>query len=159
MAIMHMIHGFVGVGKTTFAKELEQKTGAKRFTPDEHMIEVYGHNPPAEKFAEYQKKIKDEIWQEVRQAVNSGGDVILDFGFWTLEERNQVRDFAAEVGADIQLYELQCSEETSVQRTLERTAELPDGAFFIDQNAIEEFKERFEPIDHEVETSISVSTD
>lgn len=38
MPTVHMIHGFVGVGKTTFAKKLQQEVNAVRFSPDEWMI-------------------------------------------------------------------------------------------------------------------------
>jgi len=36
--IVYVICGFIGAGKTTFAKKLEEKTGAVRITKDEWSI-------------------------------------------------------------------------------------------------------------------------
>ena len=49
---LHLIHGFVGAGKTTFAKKLEHFLPAVRFTHDEWMSKLYGENPPLEHFNE-----------------------------------------------------------------------------------------------------------
>ena len=43
--IMYVICGFIGAGKTTFAKKLEEKTGAVRITKDEWLIKLFGHDP------------------------------------------------------------------------------------------------------------------
>ncbi len=34
-ATAHLLHGFTGAGKTTFARQLEAETGAVRFCQDE----------------------------------------------------------------------------------------------------------------------------
>ena len=52
MATLHLLHGPVGSGKTTFARQLERKIRAVRFTPDEWMIRLYGDRPPVETFQE-----------------------------------------------------------------------------------------------------------
>ncbi|MCY7392641.1 MAG: ATP-binding protein, partial [Leptolyngbyaceae cyanobacterium CAN_BIN12] len=35
MTTLHLLHGFTGAGKTTFAKQLALEISAIRFTPDE----------------------------------------------------------------------------------------------------------------------------
>ena len=45
MATAHLIHGFLGAGKTTFARELEQNIPAIRFSHDEWMTRLYGDDP------------------------------------------------------------------------------------------------------------------
>ena len=51
MAVAHLIHGFLGVGKTTYARRLERERSAVRFTHDEWMARLYGVDSPAELFA------------------------------------------------------------------------------------------------------------
>jgi len=51
--LAHIIIGFIGSGKTTFAKKLEEETGAIRFTKDEWMVRVFGNTPPKDTFEEY----------------------------------------------------------------------------------------------------------
>jgi predicted kinase len=41
--IAHIICGFIGSGKTTFARKLEKETGAIRITKDEWIIKIFGN--------------------------------------------------------------------------------------------------------------------
>jgi predicted kinase len=49
--VAHIIIGFIGSGKTTFARKLEKETGAVRFTKDEWMVRVFGNIPKSNQFA------------------------------------------------------------------------------------------------------------
>jgi tRNA uridine 5-carbamoylmethylation protein Kti12 len=42
MATAHLIHGFLGAGKTTFARQLERELRAIRFSQDEWMANLNG---------------------------------------------------------------------------------------------------------------------
>jgi predicted kinase len=46
MATAHLIHGYLGAGKTTFARRLEEELPAIRFSHDEWMTNLYGDDPP-----------------------------------------------------------------------------------------------------------------
>lgn len=153
-----MIHGFVGVGKTTFAKKLEQDTNAIRFSPDEWMVDLFGQNPSAERFQEYFEKIEKVIWKIVRRCISVGADVILDFGFWTQAERDHCRDFARQAGAEVVIYSLHCPENVLRTRVAKRTSEMPEGALVINDHAINLFKKRFEPVDPGAEESFVIQT-
>ena len=41
--IAYIISGFIGAGKTTFARKLEKETGAIRITKDEWVIKNFGN--------------------------------------------------------------------------------------------------------------------
>ncbi len=154
---LYLIHGFVGVGKTTFSKSLERETGAKRFTHDEWMIERHGDNPQGDFDALYAEVEKD-IWALAEAALKNGRDVILDFGFWKRAERDTYKKRGADLGATVTLYNLICADETSRARTLKRTAAKEDGALFIDENALDEFRARFEPVASD-EHAVTIQTD
>lgn len=153
-----MIHGFVGVGKTTFAKKLERETNAIRFTPDEWMVDLFGQNPSGERFQEFFEKIERVIWKIVKRSVSAGADVILDFGFWTRAVRDQCRGFAQQAGAEVTMYSLHCSENVLRARVAKRTSELPEGALFINDHAIDLLKKRFDPVDPETEPCFVIET-
>jgi predicted kinase len=146
MATLHLLHGFTGAGKTTFARKLECELSALRFTPDEWIVRLYGNNPPEEYFSEYLERVTNLIWELTIQLLRSDRDVILDFGFWSRSSRDEAHSKARSVGARVKLYSLSCAEETMRQRVLKRSADLPAGALLIDENAIQLFKERFEPL-------------
>jgi predicted kinase len=81
MATVHMIHGFLRSGKSTFARRLAADLAAERFCPDERMVELHGIDPPENQFAGFLKKIYETINQEWAERVAQNHDVILDFGF------------------------------------------------------------------------------
>jgi predicted kinase len=52
-AYCSLIHGYLGAGKTTFARQLERTIPAIRLSHDEWMVRLYGDNPPIEHFADF----------------------------------------------------------------------------------------------------------
>ncbi len=145
-AIIYLIHGFVGAGKTTFSKKLEKDMNAVRYTPDEWMIERHGVNPPADKFDEYLVQIKNDILDDARKNILKGRSIIFDYGFWSYRDREKYRSFAKELGTPCVLYFLKTDDQISQERALKRTSAMPEGALVIDQNALNLFRARFEPL-------------
>jgi len=91
MATVHLIYGYLGAGKTTFAKRLEDQVRGVRFSPDEWMVRLYGDNPPAESFTDLYNRVRQTIDLQWVRAVRYGAEVILDFGFWSRQSRDQAR--------------------------------------------------------------------
>jgi predicted kinase len=149
MATLYLLHGFTGAGKTTFARKLERELSALRFTPDEWLVQLYGNNPPEDRFSEHYERVTNLIWQLTMQLLRSNLDVILDFGFWSWSSRDEACLKAQAVGASVKLYSISCAEETMRERVLKRSTELPAGALLIDEHAIQLFKARFEPLDED----------
>lgn len=145
MAVAHLIHGFIGSGKTTYAKKLEKELSALRFSIDEWITQLYGQNPPSDQFDEYHDRASAVIWQVAIRALQLGQDVILDFGFWSRSSRDEARDRIRQVGAQPVLYSVVCSEEAMKARTLARTAQMPGGALHIDKSAFDRLLPKFEP--------------
>lgn len=145
MPVVHMVHGYLGAGKTTFAKRLEAELPAVRFSPDEWMVALYGHDPPAANFEDYLNRVfvvTHDTWPKVTRL---GLDVILDFGFWSRRLRDQVRRMAEELGAGTRLYALHCAEETARARCLERNLDL-GGSLFIAPQTFDVLRSRFQPL-------------
>jgi predicted kinase len=156
MATLHLLYGFTGAGKTTYAQQLEHEVSAIRFTPDEWMVKLYGHNPPAEYFASYLKRVIDLIWQVTTQMIHLGQDVILDFGFWSRASRDEARERARVMKAEVKLYYVSAPEDLMKERVIQRSNVLPEGALMIDDYAFELFKVRFEKLGED-ESHIVVS--
>ena len=147
MATLHLIHGFVGAGKTTFSRNLEVEIPAMRFTLDEWIVKLYGHNPPEDKFTEYSERVSSLIWQLTRRFLDLGQDVILDFGFWTRASRDRAREFARSVNAEVKLYSICCSDEFMKRRVASRNKDLPSDSLWIDDCAFELFKQGYEALE------------
>jgi predicted kinase len=146
MPILFLIHGFVGSGKTTFAKKLAVEKNAVRFSPDEWMSHFYGSNPSQELFEEYDNRSKTMIWSVATEFLKRGNNVILDYGFWHRSSRDKYRQMAADVKVECVLYALESDYPICKERTLKRTAEMPKGELFIDENALQMFWNKFEAV-------------
>ncbi len=141
----HLIYGFAGAGKTTFARQLERELPAVRFTLDEWMHKLYGPTPSAEDF-ETLPILKSLIWQHASRVLELGRDVIFDDGFWSRESRDQIRAKLSTLGAPFVLYHVICPEPEMARRVAERTQDLPVDSLWINEPAFESFKSRLDPL-------------
>ena len=146
MATAHLIYGYLGAGKTTFARRLERELPAIRFSHDEWMTRLYGDNPPIEDFADFYQRVYEQVEEIWPRCLELGIDVVLDFGFWTRQVRDDTRAKISALGAQARLYRLTCSEDEAWRRVEKRNTDL-QGSFLIDRNAFDAFKERLEPLD------------
>lgn len=150
MPTAHLVHGFLGVGKTTFAKQLERRLPAIRFSHDEWMVRFYGADPPADLFARYSSKVSDQISLLWPRCLEFGVDVVLDAGLWSRTERDAARQSARACGADVVLYRVNCPEHVARARLRARNASL-DGDLLITDATYDLLRARFEPLDPEEE--------
>ena len=158
MTNLHLIYGFAGAGKTTFARKLETEISAIRFTHDEWMVKLYGNNPDEEKFPDYYERISDLIWNLTMQLLRLDRDVILDFGFWSRKSRDEARYKAKIANAEVKLYFVTCSEVVMRNRVAKRNSNLPSDSLWIDENAFELFKQSYEALGED-ENYIVIETD
>ena len=87
--------GLPGAGKTTRAKELEQATGAVRFTPDEWHLFLFGddfHDPREHALHDQRHDRVEELqWRLGKRLLAQGVSVILAFGPKSSGRRNTGR--------------------------------------------------------------------
>ena len=154
---LHLLHGFVGSGKTTYARKIEREFQAIRFTSDEWMTRLYGSNPPVEQFAEYYSRVESLILEQAERIIALGTDVILDFGFWKRSDRDAMRSRAREWGTSFKLYSFQCPEVVLRERVEKRNVHLPEDSLWIDEHAFNLFLKRFEPLGDDEEHVVIVT--
>src|SRR5947209_9057217 len=102
--LAHIVIGFIGSGKTTFARKLEEETGAIRFTKDEWMVRLFGNTPPKETFAEYDNRMALLATDIALKCLRAGISVVIDEGFWAKEQREEIKEKVRRVGAIPKLY-------------------------------------------------------
>jgi len=144
--VVHLICGFIGSGKSTFAKKLEKETGAVRFTKDEWVVRIFGHNPKKiDGFEKYDNRMVKLVTDVALDCIKAGSDVIIDDGFSSKSQRKEIYDRITKLGASYQLYYLKCSDEISKQRTLQRSENPSKDSFIIDEGMYDSYKKHFEP--------------
>lgn len=157
MAKLILMHGFIGSGKTTFSRKIESEMGAIRFTHDEWMDTLYGNNPPVDLFQTYYGRVQTLILDLGERLLRRGQDIILDFGFWSRDSRDTMRQWGQNIGAEVILYSIECDIAVMRERTRKRTQDAPKGTLFIDDNAFTVLYKKFEPL-HPEEERITVNT-
>ena len=136
-AIVYLIVGLPGAGKTTRAKELEISASALRLTPDEWQIALFGdQNPP-----DMRDLVEGKLIQVGMRAAELGANVVFDFGFWGRDERSPLRWIAGSVGARSQVVYLPIDHEEQRSRVATRFATTPDQTFHISDGELEQWRE------------------
>lgn len=142
---VYILCGFIGAGKTTFAQELEVRTGAVRITKDEWLIRLIGNDPTIDGYADYDHKIVQLSRDVAFQLVEKGIDVILDEGFWAREERALMRRRIEEMGAEVALYYLDTPIDTIRDRVARRSTDPPKDSFRISEALLDYYLPFWQP--------------
>ncbi|MBK8019845.1 MAG: AAA family ATPase [Chloroflexi bacterium] len=91
-------------GKTTLAQKLEREQSALRLTVDEWHIRLFGQDAEEPEHDARHALIEAMLWNIASRALELGTNVILDFGFWAREEREDYRSRAKQLGAGSEVH-------------------------------------------------------
>ena len=126
MSKLYLIQGFLGAGKTTFARQLSAQTGAIVLNPDESCLAFYA---PQEYETDWNRcfaQTVERLWAEAQQYLYAGQDVIFDMGFWSRASRDEAREKARKWGVECILYYLYAPDEVLLQRLSARKGKIAD---------------------------------
>jgi hypothetical protein len=140
-----LLHGYIGVGKTTLARRLEAERRFVRFTADEWMTQLFGDDPPAESFAESFGRVIELQQAMCRSVLRGGASVVIDWGLWTRDDRLRMRQLALDCGARPWLIALECDEVSARRRIQSRNDRLA-GSLHISPNTYDVLRARFDPL-------------
>lgn len=131
MATLHLIVGLPCSGKTTLAKQLEHEKSALRLTPDDWHVRLFGQDAEEPEHDARHGLIEALLWNIARRALELGTNVILDFGFWSREEREDFRARAKQLGASSEVHFLDVPADELLRRLAIRNAEASQTSFYI----------------------------
>ena len=144
-----MICGKLCSGKSTYAKKLQHESKTVILSVDEIMLAVFGQDA-GDKHDEYVASIKNYLYQKTLEIINNGLDVILDWGFWTKEERAYAKSFFELNEITSELYFIDIDDCEWHRRIEKRNQEVLDhigNDYYIDDGLAEKFNAIFEKPD------------
>src|SRR5919107_1497473 len=120
-AVLILMVGLPGAGKTTRAKELAAMHHALRLTPDHWMIPLFADNmADGKRFV-----LEGRLISVALQALRLGTSVVLDYGLWARDERSALRWLATATGAACRMVYLPVEEDVQLARIAHRQATRP----------------------------------
>jgi predicted kinase len=147
MATLHLICGLPCSGKTTLAKTLEREHSALRLCPDEWITRLYGPSISSDALDAARDPVERALWDLAVDLLALGVDVILENGFWSRQEREDLRALASRLGVCTELHFTCASLDELLRRLKTRNADLPPFTFRIDEERMKGWFEQFEPPD------------
>ena len=130
MATLHLMVGLPCSGKTTLARRLEVERSALRLTPDEWQLRLFGQDAEEPEHNARHGCFEALLWDLASRALELGMNVILDFGFWAREEREDFRARAKQLGASSEVHFLDVPEEELLRRLALRNSQLSQDTSF-----------------------------
>ena len=151
-ATAYVVCGFIGAGKTTFARKLEKETGAIRITKDEWITKIFGNNITLDKnFAEYDERLTELAKDIAFKILKSGGDVIIDEGFWAKSQRDDIKKKILNIGAKPILYYVKYPVDKMRERVVNRSKNPSIDSFEISGEMFDSYIKYWQPPEEDEE--------
>lgn len=135
-----VITGLPGSGKTTLAAELAGSMPAIRMCPDDWMmasgIDLWNHG--------VRSRIERVQLDLALDLLRAGDNVVIEWGVWSREERDALRDAARSVGAAVELRYLTGPIDELWRRIVERDLEGRWGSRPITRSELDEWSDVYE---------------
>lgn len=126
-ALVHIVTGGTGAGKTHYSLALAEKLRGKRFSIDDWMTTLFWMDAPQPPSFEWAMdrigRCEAQIRSEVRTLADLGIPSVLDLGFTKAEHREAFAHFAEEIGADAALHWVDVPADVRWARVQERNRE------------------------------------
>jgi predicted kinase len=136
VATLHLVVGLPCSGKTTLAQKLERELPALRLNLDEWHIRLFGQDAEEPEHDARHSLIEAMLWNIACRALELGTNVILDFGFWAREEREDYRSRAKHLGASSEVHFLDVPEDELLRRLEDRNSRPSKESFLIAKEAM-----------------------
>lgn len=144
MATVFLICGLPGSGKTALANQLELSRPALRLSPDEWIAALLSDATDIAERDRLQSLVESLQWETARRVLVLGVDVVLEWGFWSREERARYRADAEALGARVELRYLAVERDELWARLSKRNATLPPGTFVVTEDQLGLWWSQFE---------------
>lgn len=152
MATLYLLCGLPGVGKTTLAKQLEQTPATVRLTPDDWLYQLLKDVTDKAELDRLRIPIEAIQWELAKKLLGLGINVILDWGFWSKEQRLTFRREAELAGANTRFYFFEVNRDQLWERLTKRNADLPPKTFTVTEQELDRWLPWFEsPSEDELE--------
>lgn len=156
MAKVIMTCGKICCGKSTYARRLQAAGNAVILSIDEITLSLFPEGA-GEMHDTYARRAEQYLLSLALQILQTGTDVILDWGLWTRAQRDRLRAFWSEHGAENEIHYLRIGKAEWDRRIQGRNAQQTEepSAYFVDEGLLRKVEALFEePSEDEVDVIV-----
>lgn len=147
MAKVIAVCGKICSGKSYYSKQLKEKINAVILSTDEATSDLI-NNEQGEFYNIFAKRVNNYLAKKAVEIVKAGCNVILDWGFWTKQERREITDYFSKQGIDVEWHYIDIDNERWHQLIYKRNNKFQDGNggsdFYLDQGLMDKLLSKFE---------------
>ncbi|MCI9097430.1 MAG: ATP-binding protein [Lachnospiraceae bacterium] len=147
MAKLLCICGKIGCGKTYYANRLKEQEHAVILSTDEVTYDLT-NNQQGEGYDEFARRVNLYLRKKAVEIVNAGCTVILDWGFWTKENRNEIKRYGENNGVLVEMHYIDIDDKTWFENIEKRNNEVISGnggsSFYVDEGLLNKVSSLFE---------------
>ncbi|MFG1624547.1 AAA family ATPase [Kribbella sp. NPDC049227] len=141
---LFLMVGLPGSGKTLRARELAAERGALQLTADDWALSLFGQEDRHQEPGGKRWLLEGRLVALAIDALRLRLSVVLDFGFWSRDERSALRWMAASVGASCVIVYLPVEREEQWRRIQNRWKHTPEQTFPMAEAELDPWREQFE---------------
>ena len=146
MSKVILICGKICCGKTTYAQKLCKENNAILLSVDEITLALFGRDA-GENHDIYVERTEKYLFEKSIEIIESGINVILDWGFWTKKERDYAREFYKSKNIECEFHYIDISDETWKERLRKRNSAIlaeKTSAYYVDEEFAQKCASIFE---------------
>ena len=133
-------------GKSTRARALGEEFNALVLTPDLWQLKLFGDDVGDPAHDARHTAVEEIMWDVAERVLAMGGDVVLDFGFWSREERDDFRARARRLGVGFRLHFMDVPVPELFARMEARNRVRDGRTYFIPREEMEKYIPLFESL-------------
>ena len=147
MAKLLCICGKIGCGKTYYANRLKEQEHAVILSTDEVTYDLT-NNQQGDGYDEFAIRFNLYIRKKSVEIVNAGCTVILDWGFWTKENRKEIKRYGENNGVLVEMHYIDIDDKTWYENIEKRNNEVISGnggsSFYVNEGLLNKVSSLFE---------------
>lgn len=147
MAKLLCICGKIGCGKTYYANRLKEQEHAVILSTDEVTYDLT-NNQQGDGYDEFAIRVNLYLKKKAVEIVNAGCTVILDWGFWTKENRKEIKRYGENNGVLVEMHYIDIDDKTWYENIEKRNNEVISGnggsSFYVNEGLLNKVSSLFE---------------
>ena len=142
-----LICGKIASGKSYYAKALKEKENAIIFGIDEATFDLI-KNEQGNFYNVFQERVNNYLKKKATEVAIAGTNVILDWGFWTKKEREEITKYFKTKNVHVEWHYVDVDEKTWQKNIAERNKRVEKGNggsdFYVDEGLMKKLLTMFE---------------